>query len=186
MADGFEENVEFFTLTYESACGVAQPGVREDRSAPVAARRLPGTADRRDLAGWDVAEAYGVIADLDSAKQFLKAVGRQDDVTHRVHCHRRGPRCSRRWCGGCPSASSRSALRGVPANFGSKRGGLPVKFTLKDYQRAVATCSPASNARKRQRARQRRRPSFSLVGHDWRGQDGDGRGGVRGAVLWQR
>ena len=41
MADGFEENVEFFTLTYEAPLRVAsQPRVRQDRAAAVAAGRL--------------------------------------------------------------------------------------------------------------------------------------------------
>jgi adenine-specific DNA-methyltransferase len=81
MADGFEENVEFFTLTYEAPLRVASN--REfTRIAPLLWLRA-GSRGRRidDISkGWDVADVYGVIADLDQSAAFLKAIARSDDV----------------------------------------------------------------------------------------------------------
>ena len=82
MADGLEENVEFFTLTYGAPLRVTSN--REfTRIAPLLWMRA-GSAGRRidDIsAGWDVADGYGVIADLDQAEVFLKAIAENDDVT---------------------------------------------------------------------------------------------------------
>ena len=75
MADGFEENVEFFTLTYEAPLRVASN--REFvRIAPLLWLRA-GACGRRidDIAkGWDVADVYGVLADLDHTEHFVKAI----------------------------------------------------------------------------------------------------------------
>lgn len=75
MADGFEENVEFLTLTYEAPLRVAS---HRDfgRVAPLLWLRA-GSRGRRigDIsAGWDVADAYGVLADLDLVAPFLEAL----------------------------------------------------------------------------------------------------------------
>ena len=82
MADGFDENVEFLTLTYEAPLRVANH--REfKRIAPLLWLRA-GSEGRRieDISkGWDVADVYGVIADLDQSEDFLKAVAASDHVT---------------------------------------------------------------------------------------------------------
>ena len=81
MADGFDENVEFFTLTYEAPLRV-DSNRDFTRIAPLLWLRA-GSVGRRinDLAeGWDVADAYGVIADLDQADAFLQAIAASDDV----------------------------------------------------------------------------------------------------------
>ena len=81
MADGFEENVEFFTLTYEAPLRVASN--REfAKIAPLLWMRAGSRGRRIDdiSAGWDVADAYGVLADLDHTEDFLKAVAANDDV----------------------------------------------------------------------------------------------------------
>lgn len=83
MADGFEENIEFFTLTYESAMRVASH--REfAKIAPFLWLRAGARGRRIDdiSKGWDVADAYGVIADLDQTEPFLKAIYSADAVTH--------------------------------------------------------------------------------------------------------
>lgn len=75
IADGFEENVEFFTLTYEAPMRV-QSNREFARIAPFLwlragsrGRRIESLAD-----GWDVADAYGVLADLDQTDAFLEAL----------------------------------------------------------------------------------------------------------------
>jgi adenine-specific DNA-methyltransferase len=75
MAEGFEENVEFFTLTYETPLRVAS---NRDftKIAPLLWLRAGSRGRRIDdiSAGWDVAETYGVLADLDQTEDFLKAI----------------------------------------------------------------------------------------------------------------
>ncbi|MGO4600387.1 site-specific DNA-methyltransferase [Terrabacter sp. 2YAF2] len=82
MADGFEENIEFFTLTYEAPLRMASN--REFKKiAPLLWLRA-GSHGRRidDISnGWDVADVYGVIADLDQAEPFLKALADNDEAT---------------------------------------------------------------------------------------------------------
>ena len=72
MADGFEENVEFFTLTYQAPLRVASN--REfGEVAPLLWLRA-GSRGRRieDISdGWDVADSYAVLADLDHTDAFL-------------------------------------------------------------------------------------------------------------------
>lgn len=83
IADGFQENVEFFTLTYESALRVSSH--REfPRIAPFLWLRAGARGRRIDdiSTGWDVADAYGVIANLDSSEQFVKAVEAAENLTH--------------------------------------------------------------------------------------------------------
>nr|WP_246400651.1 DNA methyltransferase [Jiangella mangrovi] len=81
MADGLEENVGFFTLTYEAPLRVASN--REfARIAPLLWLRA-GSCGRQidDISkGWDVADTYGVLAELDHTEDFLKAVAENDDA----------------------------------------------------------------------------------------------------------
>jgi adenine-specific DNA-methyltransferase len=82
MADGFEENVEFFTLTYEAPLRVTSN--REfGKIAPLLWLRAGSRGRRIDdiSAGWSVVDTYGVIADLDYTEDFLKAVAQNDEVT---------------------------------------------------------------------------------------------------------
>jgi len=83
MSDGFDENVEFFTLSYESAMRVSSN--REFvKIAPFLWLRA-GSRGRRidDVSnGWDVAETYGVIANLDQSELFIKTVDAQEGLTH--------------------------------------------------------------------------------------------------------
>lgn len=82
--DGFDENVEFFTLTYEAPLRV-QANRDFERIAPLLWLRAGSRGRRVDVIadkGWDVAEAYGVLFDLDRAAEFVAAVRRSAAVTH--------------------------------------------------------------------------------------------------------
>lgn len=83
IAAGFEENVEFFTLSYESAMRVSSN--REfTRIAPFLWLRAGSRGRRIDdvSKGWDVAESYGVIANLDQSEPFIRAVEAHEGLTH--------------------------------------------------------------------------------------------------------
>lgn len=73
MAEGFEENAAFFTLTYEAPLTVSHHKAFE-RIAPLLWLRA-GAEGRiiTDLGerGWDVSERYGVLQNLDDSAAFL-------------------------------------------------------------------------------------------------------------------
>jgi adenine-specific DNA-methyltransferase len=82
MAEGFEENAAFFTLTYEAPLSVRHNRALE-RIAPMLWLRA-GSRGRMitDLAedGWDVAETYAVLENLDQAEEFTAALTQADGV----------------------------------------------------------------------------------------------------------
>lgn len=83
MADGFKENVEFFTLTYESRLQV-EANRAFAHIAPLLWLRS-GSRGRRIESlpeGWDVADAYGVIEDLNKSGEFLQAMSESTTVSH--------------------------------------------------------------------------------------------------------
>lgn len=76
MADGFEENAEFFTLTYETPVAVSHNRAFA-RVAPLLWMRAGSEGRRIDAIpadGWEVADTYGLLTDLDKASVFCKAV----------------------------------------------------------------------------------------------------------------
>jgi len=76
MADGFEENAEFFTLTYENPVAIGHNRAF-GRVAPLLWLRAGATGRRIDTipeAGWDVADTYGILFDLDQAAVYVEAV----------------------------------------------------------------------------------------------------------------
>lgn len=76
MADGFEENAEFFTLTYETPLAVSYQTAFA-RIAPLLwlrAGSIGRRIDRLPFDGWDVADAYGLLVELDRVTDFLKAL----------------------------------------------------------------------------------------------------------------
>lgn len=79
MAEGFEENAEFFTLTYEARVAVSH-NLAFQRIAPLLWMRA-GAKGRRiaDLPapGWEIADTYGLLVDLDHASAFCDAVTAQ-------------------------------------------------------------------------------------------------------------
>jgi adenine-specific DNA-methyltransferase len=81
LANGFQENVEFFTLTYEAPLRVASN--REfTKIAPLLWLRAGASGRRIDdiSKGWDVADVYGVLANIDYTDHFLKAVAASESV----------------------------------------------------------------------------------------------------------
>ncbi len=75
MADGFAENVEFFTLTYETPISISYQTAFA-RIAPLLWLRA-GSMGRRieklPNAGWELADSYGLLVELDKATDFIKA-----------------------------------------------------------------------------------------------------------------
>lgn len=82
MAEGFGENAVFFTLTYEAPLSVRHHRAFE-RVAPMLWLRA-GSRGRiiDDLGedGWDVAEAYGVLEDIDQLGAFVARVTEVETV----------------------------------------------------------------------------------------------------------
>lgn len=83
MADGFAENAEFFTLTYETPVAVSH-NVAFARIAPLLWLRAGSRGARIDKvppSGWAVVESYGLLTDPDEATPFLKAVRASRDLS---------------------------------------------------------------------------------------------------------
>lgn len=82
MADGFRQNAEFFTLTYETPVAVSH-NVAFARIAPLLWMRAGSRGARIDKVpptGWAVVDAYGLLAEPDEASSFLKAVRQSKDL----------------------------------------------------------------------------------------------------------
>jgi adenine-specific DNA-methyltransferase len=78
MAEGFEENAEFFTLTYEAKSAVNH-NLAYARIAPLLWLRAGASGQRIDKLpadGWAVADAYGLLAEVDQATPFINAVNK--------------------------------------------------------------------------------------------------------------
>jgi adenine-specific DNA-methyltransferase len=82
MAEGFDENAEFFTLTYESPVAISYNKAFV-RIAPLLWLRAGSQGrciDKLPAQGWDVADTYGLLVDLDSASTFIKAAKKAKDL----------------------------------------------------------------------------------------------------------
>jgi len=76
MAEGFEENAEFFTLTYEAKSAVNH-NLAYARIAPMLWLRAGAQGRRIEKLppeGWAVADTYGLLTSLDAARPFILAV----------------------------------------------------------------------------------------------------------------
>lgn len=76
MADGFEENAEFFTLTYEAKSAVNH-NLAYARIASMLWLRAGAQGRRIDklpLEGWAVSDTYGILTEVDQATPFIHAV----------------------------------------------------------------------------------------------------------------
>jgi adenine-specific DNA-methyltransferase len=82
MAEGFEESAEFFTLTYEAEKSVGH-NLAYERIAPLLWLRA-GARGRRieklPAEGWAIADAYGLLVDMDRATLFIKAITKAKDA----------------------------------------------------------------------------------------------------------
>ena len=81
MAEGFKENVEFFTMTYEAPRLVAHNRAFE-AIAPLLWLRAGAQGRRLEKAShdFDVANTYAVLFDLDSSRDFLADVAEAESV----------------------------------------------------------------------------------------------------------
>lgn len=80
MSEGFEENAEFFTLTYETPVAVNHH-MAFARIAPLLWLRAGSRGRRIDqlpAAGWEVVDAYGLLIELDRAAPFLKEMSKSE------------------------------------------------------------------------------------------------------------
>jgi adenine-specific DNA-methyltransferase len=82
MAEGFEENAEFFTLTYETPVAVSH-NLAFSRIAPLLWMRAGSNGRRIDALpgdGWEIADTYGLLTDLDKATPFLRALRKLEGI----------------------------------------------------------------------------------------------------------
>jgi len=82
MADGFKENAEFFSLTYEAPVAVSHNRAFE-RIAPLLWMRAGSEGSRIDAlpaGGWAVSDYYGLLTDLDQAAPFAEAIHGKDSI----------------------------------------------------------------------------------------------------------
>jgi adenine-specific DNA-methyltransferase len=82
MSEGFKENAEFFTLTYETPLAVNY-NVAFARIAPLLWLRAGSCGKRIDKLpkeGWAAVDTYGLLVDLDTATPFIKALGKAKDL----------------------------------------------------------------------------------------------------------
>ncbi|PHM20699.1 MAG: site-specific DNA-methyltransferase [Curvibacter sp. PD_MW3] len=76
MAEGFEANAEFFTLTYEARNAVNH-NLAFARIAPLLWLRAGSQGQRIEKLpanGWALADAYGLLTEVDQATPFIRAV----------------------------------------------------------------------------------------------------------------
>ena len=117
MAEGFEENAEFFTLTYETPVAVSHNRAFA-RIAPLLWLRAGsrgGASTSCPPQGWAVADTYGLLIDLDQASRLLqgsradtKACGSPSSSPTTTGAFRRLPAaCPTGWSrSGCTSPTS--------------------------------------------------------------------------------
>lgn len=82
MADGFEENAEFFTLTYETPVAVSH-NLAFEKVAPLLWLRAGSQGRRIETLsenGWEVADSYGLLTNLDQADPFCDAIAKADGL----------------------------------------------------------------------------------------------------------
>ena len=82
MSDGFNENAEFFTLTYETPIAINY-NLAFAHIAPLLWMRAGSKGERiNEIAesGWAVSDNYGVLFDPDKSSEFYKAIDTQSEI----------------------------------------------------------------------------------------------------------
>lgn len=81
MSDGFEENVEFFTLTYENPA-LVELDLAFERIAPLLWMRAGSEGRRIDHRSdtFEVVDTYAVLFNVDASKPFLAAVEKAEGL----------------------------------------------------------------------------------------------------------
>jgi len=81
MAEGFEENVEFFELTYQDA-QLVELDMAFAAIAPLLWLRAGAQGRRVDERGetYELADTYAVLFTVDASSDFLAACSKADDV----------------------------------------------------------------------------------------------------------
>lgn len=82
MADGFQENAEFFTLSYEVRSAVNH-NLAFARIAPLLWLRAGACGNRIDKVpeeGWGVADTYGLLTEVDQATPFINALNKVEGM----------------------------------------------------------------------------------------------------------
>ncbi len=81
MEDGFDENVEFFDLTYQDP-RLVELDMAFAAVAPLLWLRAGATGRRIDQAEspYDVADAYAILFDIDAAGDFAAACAKADGL----------------------------------------------------------------------------------------------------------
>ncbi|EEP91778.1 site-specific DNA-methyltransferase [Yersinia kristensenii] len=76
MSEGFEENAEFFTLTYETPVSISY-NLAFNRIAPLLWLRAGAKGiliDKLPDDGWAIADTYGLLSNIDAATPFIRAL----------------------------------------------------------------------------------------------------------------
>ncbi|AJI86109.1 DNA methylase family protein [Yersinia rochesterensis] len=82
MDEGFEENAEFFTLTYENAVSVSY-NLAFKRIAPLLWLRAGAQGSRINQLssdGWAMADTYGLLSNVDVVTPFINALVKNDGI----------------------------------------------------------------------------------------------------------
>lgn len=81
IAEGFQENVEFFKLTYEAPRPVAHHR-SFDAIAPLLWLKAGARGRRIEKAtdDFDIADTYGILFDLDQSHDFIEAINKTDGI----------------------------------------------------------------------------------------------------------
>ena len=82
IAEGIKENAEFFTLSYETPVAISHNRAFA-RIAPLLWMRAGSEGRRIETlpdAGWEVADTYGMLTELDAAGPFAETIAQSDKV----------------------------------------------------------------------------------------------------------
>lgn len=82
MSEGLKENAEFFTLSYESALAVSH-NIAFKKIAPLLWMRAGSRGRRIDeipATGWDIADTYGLLVNIDLSEDFSQEIKKHPDI----------------------------------------------------------------------------------------------------------